>query len=164
MLRFPLIALALLAAGSAQAQVYKCVDAAGKVVYSQSPCPANTKSGSISRRIDAAPSAPQAAPSAEKAGKGEAAKEAAPKTPADQEQAFRKRAQEREKNDKDAVEKTAEAKRKEDNCRLARERLAQLDMGRITRVNPQGERYYLDDAQLEQQKAGARADVGQFCN
>jgi len=167
MTRFALIVLGLLAAGSAQAQVYKCVDAAGKVIYSQTPCPASTKSGTITRRIDAAPSAPQAAPAAaaEKAEKGEAVKEAAPKTPVDQEQAFRKRVQEREKSDKDAAQKTAEAKLKEDNCRVARERLAQAEIGgRVTRVNPQGERYFLDDAQLEQQKAGARADVGQFCN
>lgn len=164
MTRFALIALALLAAGSAQAQVHKCVDAAGRVVYSQTPCPANTKSGTITRRIDAAPSVPQPAAAAEKAEKGEAVKEGATKTPVNQEQAFRKRAQEREKNDKDAEQKAAEAKRKEDNCRVARERLAQLEMGRVTRVNPQGERYFLDDAQVEQQKAGAQAEVGQACN
>lgn len=167
MTRFALIALALLAAGSAQAQVYKCVDAAGRVVYSQTPCPASTKSGTITRRIDAAPTAPQAAPAAaaEKAEKGEAVKDGAPKTPVDQEQAYRKRVQEREKNDKEAEQKATEAKRKEDNCRVARERLAQAEIGgRVTRVNPQGERYFLDDAQLEQQKADARAEMGRNCN
>jgi hypothetical protein len=176
MARFALIALALLAAGSARAQVYKCVDAAGRVVYSQTPCPASTKSGTITRRIDAAPSAPQAAPTAaaekgEKADKAAKADKAgsgkadAPKTPADQEQAFRKRQQEKEKNEKDAEQKAAETKRKEDNCRSARERLAQAEIGgRVTRINPQGERYYLDDAQLEQQKAAARAEISQYCN
>jgi len=176
MFQFPLIALALLAAGSAQAQVYKCVDAAGKVVYSQTPCPANTKSGTITRRIDAAPyTPPSAAPSGEKAEKADkagkagakagSAKADAPKTPAEQEQAFRKRQQEREKGDKEAEQKAAEAKRKEDNCRNARERLAQVEAGgRIARVNPQGERYFLDDAQIEQQRAGARAEVSQSCN
>jgi hypothetical protein len=43
--------------------------------------------------------------------------------------------------------------------------LAQLEIGgRMTRVNPQGERYYLEDAQIEQEKTGARADVAQACN
>jgi len=99
------------------------------------PLPANTKSGTITRRLDARASAPQAAPSAGKAEKGDAAKEAAPKTPADQSRRTASETQEREKGDKEAAEKAAEAKRKEDNCRVARERLAQLDIGRIARVN-----------------------------
>jgi uncharacterized protein DUF4124 len=172
MTRFALIALSLLAAGSAQAQVYKCVDAAGRVVYSQIPCPASTKSGTITRRIDAAPYTGSTAPSAESAEKADkagaakagSAKAGAPKTPAEQEQAFRKRAQEREKSAKDADQKAAEAKRKEENCRTARERLAQAETGRVRRITPEGERYYLDDAQLEQQRAAGRTEVAQFCN
>jgi len=33
----------------------------------------------------------------------------------------------------------------------------------MTRINPQGERYYLEDAQIEQEKARARTDVAQSC-
>jgi Domain of unknown function (DUF4124) len=169
MLRFAQLVIALLAASSVQAQVYKCIDSAGKVIYSQNPCPANTKSGTVSRRVGPAPASSAAAPSssaesAEKAGKGDAAKAAAPKTPADQEQAFRKRLQERDKADKEAEQKLAETQRKEDNCRAARDRLATFEFGgRITQVNPQGERVYLDDPQIEQQKAAARAMVEQAC-
>jgi hypothetical protein len=169
MYRLAPLAIALLAASGAQAQVYKCIDSAGKVVYSQNPCPANTKSGTISRRLSPAPgysaATPSATEAAEKAGKGDAAKAAAPKTPLDAEQAFRKRAQDREKADKEAEQKLAEAKRKEDNCRNARERLATFEYGgRVTRVTPEGERVYLDDAQIEQQRAAARAEVAQACN
>ena len=167
MLRLAQFVIALLAASCAQAQVYKCIDAEGKVVYSQIPCPANTKSETISRRVDSAPAAPAPAPSsaAEKAGKEDATKAGTPKTPTDQEQAFRKRQQDREKADKEAEQKLAEAKRKEDYCRSARDRLAQFEFGgRITRINPQGERVYLEDAQIEQQKAAARAEVAQACN
>jgi uncharacterized protein YaiL (DUF2058 family) len=169
MFRFAPLVIALLAASGAQAQVYKCIDSAGKVIYSQNPCPANTKSGTISRRLSAAPAssaaAPSAAESADKAGKGDATKAAAPKTPADQEQAFRKRAQDREKADKESEQKLAEAKRKEDNCRAARDQLATFEFGgRITQINAQGERVYLDDAQIEQQRAAARALVAQACN
>ena len=169
MLRFAQLVVALLVASGAQAQVHKCIDSAGKVIYSQVPCPANTKSGTISRRLDAtpasssAPASPAASP-ADKAGKGDDAKAAAPKTPLDAEQAFRKRQQDREKADKEAEQKLAEAKRKEDNCRSARERLATFEFGgRITQINPQGERVYLEDAQIEQQKAAARAMVEQAC-
>jgi len=163
MIRFALLVTVLLAASGAGAQVYKCIDSAGRVVYSQDPCPANTKSGTVSRRVGAAPAsaatAPSAAESAEKTGKGDADKAAAPKTPADQEQAFRKRAQDREKADKESEQKLAEAKRKEDNCRAARDQLATFEFGgRITQINAQGERVYLDDAQIEQrQRAVAQA-------
>jgi hypothetical protein len=34
----------------------------------------------------------------------------------------------------------------------------------MTRINPQGERYYLEDVQIEQEKTRARADVSQHCS
>ena len=161
MIRAALFAVALLAVSSAQGQVHKCIDAAGKVIYTQVPCPANTKPGSISRSVIQAPAA--AAP-ADSAAKGEAAKSAAPKTAAEQEQAFRKRQQDQAKAAKESEQKAAEAQRKEENCRNARERVAQYEIGgRQTRINAQGERYYLEDAQIEQEKARARADVAQSC-
>jgi len=161
MIRITLFAFALLGVASAQAQVYKCVDAGGKIVYSQDPCPANMKPGAMSRK---APSARAAAP-ADDEKKGEAAKSAAPKAAAQQEQAFRKRQQEQAKAAKESEEKSAEAKRKEENCRNARERAAQYEIGgRIGRINAQGERYYLDDAQIEQERARTRAAVAQACN
>ena len=162
MIRIALFAVALLAVSSAQGQVHKCIDAAGKVIYTQVPCPANTKPGSISRSVIQAPAA--AAP-ADSAAKGEAAKSAAPKTAAEQEQAFRKRQQDQAKAAKESEQKAAEAQRKEENCRNARERLAQYEIGgRQSRTNVQGERYYLEDAQIEQEKARARTDVAQSCN
>src|SRR2546427_11802196 len=161
MIRIALLAVAYLVASSAQAQVRKCVDAEGKIIYTQDPCPANTKSGSISRSVIQAP----AAAPADSAAKGEAAKSAAPKTAAEQEQAFRKRQQDQAKAAKESEQKSAEAQRKEANCRNARERLTQYEIGgRQSRINAQGERYYLEDAQIEQEKARARADVAQRCN
>src|SRR5712672_2185100 len=78
----PRIALlvAFLAASSAQAQVHKCVDAAGKIIYTQEPCPANTKSGTMSRNVLSAPAAsPAASPADSPADKAAAAKSTAPK-------------------------------------------------------------------------------------
>src|SRR5256885_3789550 len=152
MIRAALFAVALLAVSSAQGQVHKCIDAAGKVIYTQDPCPANTKPGSISR---GAIQAPAAAP-VDSAAKGEPAKSAAPKTAAEQEQAFRKRQQDQAKAAKESAEKSAEAQRKQENCRNAQERLAQYGIGgRVGRYNAQGERYYLDDAPNGQEKARA---------
>ena len=94
-----------------------------------------------------------------------AAKSTAPKTAAEQEQAFRQRQQEQAKASKQAEQKSAEAQAKELNCRNARERLAQYDIGgRLSRITAQGERYYMDDAQIEQEKSRARADMAQACN
>src|SRR5256885_10869641 len=160
MIRAALFAVAFLAVSSAQGQVHKCIDAAGKVIYTQVPCPANTKPGSISRSVIQAP----AAAPAESAAKGDAAKSSAPKTAAEQEQAFRKRQQDQEKAAKESDQKAAEARIKEENCRNARERVAQYEIGgRQTRINEKGERYYLEDAQIDQEKARARSDVAQSC-
>jgi len=161
MFRFPLIAFALFAAGSAQAQVYKCVDAAGKVVYSRSPA-ANTKI-----RHHHAPSRRGAlrAPGRTFGGKGregDAARKPRPRLrrpgagvpQANQE---REKATRRPRRKPRGEAQGRQLPRCPRTPRPARYR-------RIARVNPQGERYYLDDAQIEQQKAAARADVGQFCN
>lgn len=159
--------LAALGLASANAQVHKCIDANGKTIYSQDPCPANTKSGTVTRRLDRPASNPAAAPpgSVDNAAKGDAAKKTGPKTAADIELDFRKRQQDQAKEAKESADKATEAQRKQDNCRAARERLANYEIGgRITRVNPQGERYYLEDAQIEQEKVRARADVAQACN
>jgi len=165
MLRIVSFALSFLCAAGVHAQVYKCVDSEGKITYSQSPCPPDTKSGSISRRLDAPAYSPPSSTPAEKGADAKAAvKDSAPKTPAEQEQAFRKRLQDQDKAQKEAEQKAAQAKIAEANCRNARERLAQYEIGgRISRVNAQGERYYMDDAQIEQQKASARADIAQSC-
>ena len=166
MIRIALFAVAYLVASSAQAQVHKCVDAEGKIIYTQDPCPANTKPGSISRGVIQTPAAAPADSAAKgDAAKGDAAKSAAPKTAAEQEQAFRKRQQDQAKAAKESEQKSAEAQRKAENCRNARERLTQYEIGgRQSRINAQGERYYLDDSQIDQEKARARADVAQSCN
>jgi uncharacterized protein DUF4124 len=158
MIRFALSAFALLAAAGAQAQVYKCADASGNISYSQRPCPANTKSEPISRNVPPASAASATGAAADKAGKG------GPKTPAEQEQAFRKRLQDQAKSSKESGQKAAEAQLKEENCRNARSRLAQYEIGgRITTVDEKGERYYMDDAAIESAKARARADVAAMC-
>jgi len=164
MIRFALFVIASLGAAAAQAQVYKCLDANGRTVYSQNPCPPSMKSETMQRRGIPPASAVAPAGTADNASKSGAAK-SGPKTAADQEQDFRKRQQDQAKASKAADQKSAEAQAKDANCRNARQRLAQYEIGgRISQINDKGERYYMDDAQIETEKARARADVSQSCN
>jgi len=150
MIRISLALAALAAALPAYAQVYKCVEGA-RTVYSQTPCPANSQSITINRN------APTTPPPGE-------AKTAAPKSTADQEQAFRKRQQEQQKTQKKDDDKVAESREKQERCNSARSQLAQYEQGgRITRYDDKGERYLLDDSQLAQETARARAQVDQWC-
>jgi hypothetical protein len=145
-MRVVLCFAAALGAASAHAQVYKCVDSAGKAVYSQTPCPVGTQSSTIGNRV---PAAPMASPS---------------KSAAEQEMGFRKRQKEQEESQKKTAHSEEQAKLKEENCRRAREQSAQFDAGsRIARVNEKGERYFLDDDQIAQEKARAQSLVDQWC-
>jgi hypothetical protein len=145
--------LALLIAGAlvaapASAQVYKCVDSAGKTIYSQQPCPAGESSKVISRTPP--PEAPEAKPGA--------------KPPANPEQEYRKRQAERAEADKKAAEEEAKAKQRQEACTRAREAVAQFDMGgRFAGVNEKGERYFFDDNRIAAEKARAQQQVAENC-
>ena len=142
--------LGALGVSAAHAQVYKCVDASGKTVYSQSPCPSGTSSRILSRKP---------APSTD-----DAASKPASKSAVDQEMEFRKRQKEREEAEKKAGEQTAEAKRRQEECARARGEVAQYDMGgRLSRINEKGERYFLDDDQVARERSRAQASVDQLC-
>ena len=158
MLGFAALA-AVLHLGAAHAQVYKCVDASGKTVYSQNPCPANSKSEMMSRGVIAAPSS---APSSGEAAK-DAGKAAAPKSAADQEKAFQKRLQDQQEAAKKDGDKMAEAKQKEDACARSRGYLAQLQSGRVSQTNENGERTFLDDNQIAAEISRTQAQLDQYC-
>ena len=146
--------MALAAAAPASAQVYKCVDGSGKVVYLQSPCPAGQSSTVMSRQAPAESAPPPAAP----------AKPGAKEPPLTPEQAFQKRQKDRAEADQKAAQEMADAKRKQEACARARESLVRFESGgRITGVDAKGERYFLDDGQLAQEKARAQASVNEWC-
>jgi hypothetical protein len=53
---------------------------------------------------------------------------------------------------------------KRENCARAQESLRTLQSGlRISRIDPKGERYYLDDAQIAQETAKAQQAVQHWC-
>ena len=146
-----LIALAAAAAAfPASAQVYKCVEG-GRTVYSQTPCTAGASSTTIRRDAPASP--PPGAPGA-----------AAPQTAAEQEQAFKKRQQQQAEAAKKESLKQQEVQERQQNCNVARSQLAQYEAGgRIARTNANGEREFLDDAAIQQERARAKAQVDQWC-
>jgi hypothetical protein len=143
-----LLFVALAAASSlASAQVYKCVDAQGKTVYSQAPCPGTAKSTTIDSRP-----APAAAP---------AAKGSDPRK-ADAE--FKKRQLEAQKEQEKEQKASEEKEAKKVNCASAQQQLQLYQSGqRLSRLNASGERYYLDEKDIAQETAKAQQAVQQWC-
>lgn len=143
--------------GAVHGQVNKCVDASGKTVYSQGICPTGSKASKV---------AVQAAPAQATAGvkPGDIGKSSAPKTTSELEQDFRKRQQEQADARKKENERLAEIKNNQENCDAARRQLAGFELGgRQSSINEKGERIFMDDAQIEQEKQRARQAVTLSC-
>jgi uncharacterized protein YaiL (DUF2058 family) len=91
-----------------------------------------------------------------------AAKDAKP--PPTPEEEFQKRQQERQEAEKKAADQLAEQQRKQQDCQRAREQVAQFDQGgRIARLDSKGERYFLDDNQIAQERSKWQAQADQAC-
>jgi Skp family chaperone for outer membrane proteins len=141
----------------AHAQVFKCVDGKGKTIYLQTPCPSGASATVLGTKPPRAP--------AESAAKDDAAKPAAkdekPLTP---EEAFQKRQKERQEAERKSAEQAAADQRKQEECRRAKEQLAQYTAGgRISRIDDKGERYFLDDATIDSEKAKWEAQAQAAC-
>ena len=143
---FAFAVVALLAATAAGAQVYEWKDAQGKTHYSDKPPVGTAQVKKIAAPESSAPS------------------NSAQKTTADRELEFRKRQKDAQENtDKANKEQAANANLKA-SCDNARRMLETLDSGeRIALRDGQGERYYLDDAQRQQDTAKARQFIQANC-
>lgn len=143
-----------LAAATAQAQIKCWNDANGKRVCGDNPPPG--VKGTAIRGTASSSTAP--APASKDAKKG-------PLTPAEQEQEYRKRKAEEQKASAKAETEQKEKSLKNQNCEQARDALRMLESGqRIARTNPSGERYYLNEQQIEQESVKAREAVQRACN
>jgi len=162
LVRTTLLALAaagLVAAPSAAQQLYKYTGPDGKVQYSDRPPADGGKAEKITGRLSSLSPAPSAA-----AAGSDAAKASGPKSPAEQEQEFRKRRLEtQEKAAKDA--KLAEEKRGQDaSCAAARRELSSLQSGaRVARLNEQGERVFLEDNGIQQEAQRLQREIANAC-
>lgn len=146
----------------ASAQMYKWVDANGKVQYSDTPPPKNIKSEKLR---DPAPAASAPAASDGKGGAKKDAAKAGPKTAAEQEQAFRKRQLDAAKAQEDEGRKQAAALDRAENCKRAKAAVANLQLGgRQMRTDEKGERVFLDEQQIAQEMARAQQIVEASCN
>lgn len=148
-----LVGLAL--GGVAQAQIKCWTTADGKRACGDAP-PPGAKVTTVKVPSGSAAPAPGAESKDSKKG---------PMTAAEKEQDYRKRQAELQKAAAKAEEKQKEDDVKKENCRNAKENLSALEGGqRIQRTDAKGERYYVEDAQREQETAKARAQVQQSCS
>jgi hypothetical protein len=144
----------------AGAETYKWTDAEGKIHYTDQPPPANAKElGTLNGRKPSAPATTASPPAGDKG-----ATAAKAKTPAEQEADFRKRQVEAAEREAAEKKKAAEAAERKQNCETSRAQLKNLQSGgRITRANAQGERDYLNDAQIAQEIERAKKAVDSWC-
>lgn len=152
-----LLALAL----PVHAQLYKWVDADGKVHYSDKPPPANAKKEQT-LNIRTTPAEAPAPAATEGEGKPAEAKPAATAlTPAEREMEYRKRKVEEEQKKQKAE---AEQKHMQDNCLNAQRRArTYTEAGRIYTVDEKGDRVYLDDEARMRNLQDAQQEIARYC-
>jgi len=134
--RFVLFALLLLAP-PAQAQLYKWVDANGRVQYSdRKPPDARQQTQEVRSTVSSIGSQPIGAGTS-----------SGPKSAAELDKDFQKRRQEQADAQQKQQQAATQTKQKAENCQAARENLAALKSGqRIARFTATGEKIYLDDS------------------
>lgn len=160
LLRLLIVAVLGAAATLPAAAQWKWKDKAGQTQYSDIPPPPGTPDADILQRPTASAAPRPAAPAASAAA---AAPGLAPKGVDPELEAKRKKAEADAAAKKRAEdEKTAMAKL--DNCSRARANLGAIDSGqRISRINAQGEREYLDDQARAAEAQRMRAIIASDC-
>ncbi len=149
-----LLALAL----PAWAQLYKWVDAGGKVHYSDKPPPANAKK---EQTLNIRTTPPEPAAPAGEGQAGEAKPAATALTPAEREMESRRRKVEAEQKQQKAE---AEQKHMQENCLNAQRRArTYTEAGRIYSVDEKGERVYLDDEARMRNLQDAQQEIAKYC-
>ena len=154
------VGVATLAASPAAAQqLYKYTGPDGKVQYSDRPPPGGQKAEKVTgSRVSSV------GPGGAAAASGDAAKSSAPKTAAEQEQAFRQRKMEAEEKAKKGEKVAQEQQQQAEACANARRDLAGVQSGaRVARLNEAGERIFLDDAGVQNEISRLQRDVAANC-
>lgn len=151
---------ALLAAPAGAQQLYKYVGPDGRVQYTDRPPAGGQKVEKVTgSRVSTVGSNASAAPVTEGA-----AKASAPKTPAEQEQAFRQRRAEAQEKAAKADKLAQESRANAERCDALRRQLAGMQAGgRMVRPNAQGEREYLGDEEIQSQIARTQREIADSC-
>jgi hypothetical protein len=142
---------ALSFAAGASAQQFRWTDKDGRVQYGDTPPP-----GVKATRLKPPPAGSAPAPSS--AAKKDAGKALSPDA------AFRKRQQEQAEAEKKSTQTSADADLKRQNCEAAQGTLRTIQSGqRMSTTNAQGERVFLDDAQIASELTRAQQAVASNC-
>jgi len=155
------LALTSLISLSAHAQ-YSWVDDKGGRVFSDRPPPPDTPVERIlkmPRGLDPRPAQPEAAPATAAASPAAAgtADKSKPLTLAERDADFRKRAAQREADEKKAAQESSKKAASTENCEIARESERAVNSGmRISRVDANGEKVFLTDEERAQRLESAR--------
>jgi len=156
-----LVAAAFAAPPAGAQQLYKYVGPDGKVQYSDRPPADGRKAEKVTgSRVSSVGPGSAAAP-----GNGDAAaKSGGPKTPAEQEQAFRQRQLEAAEKAKKEEKLAHEQQQKAESCAAARRELAGMQAGaRVARTNASGERVFLDDAGVQGEIDRIQREIAAGC-
>jgi hypothetical protein len=151
----------LLAAAGASAQQYKWVDRNGRVQYGDTPPPG--ANATALRGPSARPSARPAAEAPAETAPDAAAKKGPP-TMADRDAEFRKRREQAEKEREKQAKSSQQEQEKRENCENARAAARTLEGGRVSRTNAQGERYFMDEAEIQREMERARRAIKEACS
>jgi uncharacterized protein DUF4124 len=158
MKRILVMLIALAFSGVASAQLYKWVDKNGRVQYGDMPPADAAKVTRLKPPPPGSAPAPSADAKKDAAGKDKSAKALTP------EQEFQKRQKERAEADQKASKERAEADQKRAGCEQAQASLRQLQSGqRLSTVNAQGERVFIDDDARARQIEQAQKSVADWC-
>jgi hypothetical protein len=135
------------------AEVYRSTDPDGTVVYTDRPRGDNSETIYVATPRASAPRASVAPTAAANA----AAAQAAPLA------AAQRQGQAQEQPAEPTAAQLREQRAK--NCEIARERQERYSIShRLYRTLPSGEREYLSDAEIDEARSRAAADVGTWCN
>ncbi len=141
------LVLVMVSSPLAWGQAYKWRDADGRIQYTDTPPPPGAKDVQQLRKPPSGPTSNS--PS---------------KSIAEQDAAFRKRLIEKQETEAKQAKAAEEAKVRARNCEQAKGQVAALDAGgRMVKLNAQGERIALDDAERAQSRAEALKAVEDWC-
>jgi len=156
----------LLICGAAQAQLYHYKDASGRTVYSDTPPPPGTPSGSILKSPKVIQSAPAPADTKADAKDDKDGKKSAPKSVAEREADYKKRMADAEKKGKEDAQKADQEKQTQERCASLRTNLAALQNGqRMRKLDASGNPYFVEENERAADIAKAQQDmVSAKCN
>jgi len=159
-------AIFVLFSSNTHAGITKWVDENNQVHYSDQPPPGTTPKKLLSNSSTDIPALAENDPESKDTDKEETADElpSEPKTIAEREGELKKARKKKQEAAEKEAEEQANQKIKQTNCNNARKSLKELQSGvRMTDIDDNGERYYLNDAQRQQRISETQKDINRLC-